>query len=481
MSGFRKTGLLLIVVLIAILLVAVPSVSALGSTLPPSIIVTKTAFDPGLIKVSTYTLDVTTGSTNLSIGSESNIHVVVMYSGNATAAKNVHVDFTVSPATATVTPQSATTTSYGVANSVFKSNTAGTYVVTIQSYKEYYGVNNVNNVKDAYRTMTFNVAANPVTATPTTTPVTPTPTESAVVTRPPTPTPGEPTAAVADIASFIGPIICGSVLFILVIIVVLYLWMKKTLQVVPKKAVLPADGTSKIPVRVQFVNGLGMAKKMGRDTEVELESTSGTIKGTVIPSGKEYVDTELTSAKEFGPVTITAKSGNKTARAKIDFIVEKGALEVTVQPDTIPADGKSSATVTIKVKDDRGNYVAPLEDRNVDLKTTLGTVQSPVRLPAMAQSVSANLTSGEVSGTAVITATSGELRGEGKLNIAGMPKRFCMHCGAPMSLEASSCPKCSLTPPSGTDVKICPSCNTVIPEAARFCYHCGAKQPEAKK
>jgi RNA polymerase subunit RPABC4/transcription elongation factor Spt4 len=59
--------------------------------------------------------------------------------------------------------------------------------------------------------------------------------------------------------------------------------------------------------------------------------------------------------------------------------------------------------------------------------------------------------------------------------------RFCMHCGAAMSLDASKCPKCGLTPPSGVDTKQCSNCNTVVPESAKFCYYCGVAQPETAK
>jgi ribosomal protein L40E/uncharacterized protein YceK len=56
-------------------------------------------------------------------------------------------------------------------------------------------------------------------------------------------------------------------------------------------------------------------------------------------------------------------------------------------------------------------------------------------------------------------------------------KRFCMHCGTSMPLEAEVCPKCGKTPPSGVDVKTCKNCNAVIPIVAKFCAECGASQP----
>jgi ribosomal protein L40E len=56
------------------------------------------------------------------------------------------------------------------------------------------------------------------------------------------------------------------------------------------------------------------------------------------------------------------------------------------------------------------------------------------------------------------------------------PARFCMHCGSSIPGEASRCPRCGLSPPSGVDTKQCASCGTVLPEAARFCFSCGIAQ-----
>ena len=57
-------------------------------------------------------------------------------------------------------------------------------------------------------------------------------------------------------------------------------------------------------------------------------------------------------------------------------------------------------------------------------------------------------------------------------------RRYCMHCGASMSILDRACPKCGLMPPSGVDVKSCPNCGEVIPSQAKFCSECGAGQPK---
>ncbi len=270
-------------------------------------------------------------------------------------------------------------------------------------------------------------------------------------------------------------------IILIILIVFLYLWLKGTLKITPKATKVPADGTSTIPIKVMFVNGFGMVKKQRSDVEVEMSSTAGKVQNVVIPTGRDFVEARLTSSGEFGPVTVMAKANGKTARAEVRFVYDKAVLDVSVSPDSVPADGRSSASVTIKVKDGSGKFIAPLEELTVDLKATLGTIKGPVKLPPRAQSATTSITSGNVSGTAVISAAAGDLRGEGKITFQGMPKRFCMHCGTPMEMEAPSCPRCGLTPPSGVDTRQCASCGTVIPEAAKFCYKCGARQPELAK
>jgi ribosomal protein L40E len=284
-----------------------------------------------------------------------------------------------------------------------------------------------------------------------------------------------------DIGPMLPYIAMAIILLLLILIVVAFLWFKKSMRLELKKTSAPADGKSTIPVRVSFVNGFGMLRRARSDTEVTLESTAGSIQNVVLHNGRDFVDATLTTSREFGPVTVTASAMGKTARSAVNFVYDKAVIDLAITPDSIPADGKSSSNIVIRIKDGSGNFIAPIEERSIDLKSTLGSVASPVKIPAKVQSVSSSITSGDVSGTAVITATCGDLRGEGRLTFEGMAKRFCMHCGSSMTMEASQCPKCELTPPSGVDTKQCPTCGTVVPESAMFCYQCGARQPEAPK
>ncbi|OLD04529.1 MAG: hypothetical protein AUJ07_03800 [Crenarchaeota archaeon 13_1_40CM_3_53_5] len=56
-------------------------------------------------------------------------------------------------------------------------------------------------------------------------------------------------------------------------------------------------------------------------------------------------------------------------------------------------------------------------------------------------------------------------------------KRFCMHCGFPMTKIEIACGRCSKQPPSGIDTKVCPNCSAVVPTLAKYCRDCGAGQP----
>jgi len=55
-------------------------------------------------------------------------------------------------------------------------------------------------------------------------------------------------------------------------------------------------------------------------------------------------------------------------------------------------------------------------------------------------------------------------------------KRFCMHCGFPVSKIENACGRCRKQPPSGVDTKVCPNCSAIVPTLAKFCRDCGAGQ-----
>ncbi|BAI60382.1 hypothetical protein MCP_0310 [Methanocella paludicola SANAE] len=369
-------------------------------------------------------------------------------------------------------------------NTNFMASAPGTYKITAT-------VHDPNGVYwDGVANQTVTILATPTTVPVTPTPVvqTPTPivqsaTPTAVIQNTPTATAQANMTAggSTDLGPMLPYIAIVVVILLIIILIVAFLWFKRTLRLELKKPSAPADGKSTVPVRISFVNGLGMAARARSDTDITLESSAGTIQNVVLQNGRDFVDATLTTSREFGPVTVRARAAGKEAKAALNFVYDSAVIDLAVAPGTIPADGKSSANIIIRIKDGSGNYIAPLQEISVDLKSTLGSIASPVKMPPKVQSVNSSITSGDVSGVAAITATGGGLRGEAMLTFEGTAKRFCMHCGFTMTMEASQCPKCGLTPPSGVDAKQCPTCGTVIPESAAFCYHCGARQPEVAK
>ena len=276
-------------------------------------------------------------------------------------------------------------------------------------------------------------------------------------------------------------LIIAALLILILAIIGIFLWTREKLQLIPKQTSIPCNGESTLPINVTFVNTFGKEKTQKKERDVKMETTSGSIQNMVIPAGKESAEAILTSSTECGPVTVTGKAGNKVATVDVNFVSENVGIEIDVSPASIPADGTSTSTATIKVKDEKGSYVSFSEERTVELTTTMGTITSPVTIPPKSLAATAIITSGQVSGTAVITASSDQFKGEGKIEFAELQKRYCMHCGSPMAMEAASCPKCGMTPPSGVDTKPCASCNAVLPQTAKFCDKCGAKQPDSQK
>ncbi|HIH44945.1 MAG TPA: PEGA domain-containing protein [Candidatus Methanoperedenaceae archaeon] len=269
----------------------------------------------------------------------------------------------------------------------------------------------------------------------------------------------------------------AAALVILIIAGILaYLWLKSDLRIIPKASSLAGDGVSTLPIKVQFANAFGRARTSGKNREVEIETTSGKIQKVVIPAGKEFAEAVLTSSTECGPVVITAKSGKQKASAKINFTCTEAGLSVEILPAEIPADGKSTAAVTVRIKDDAGRHITPLTERSINLTTTLGSVSTPAKIQPKSPSGTATLTSGTASGIATVKATMGAISGEGSATIGELARRFCMHCGATMSMEAHGCAKCGKTPPSDVDTKQCGTCGVVLPKIAKFCDKCGARQ-----
>ncbi len=270
----------------------------------------------------------------------------------------------------------------------------------------------------------------------------------------------------------------AGIVIIVVAAILILLWWTSKLQIIPKQATVPANGASVIPLRVQFINAFKQEKKMGKDTDVKLRATSGTIQNVTVLKGQSHADARITSSLECGSVTVTGESNGKRAECTVEFVCADAVFELTVKPPEIPGDGKSVAQISIRVKGPSGNYLTFLKDRTVELTSTAGTITSPCVIPAKAPGANAAITSEKRAGAVTITAVSTPLKGEVKITFLEPEKRFCMHCGTQMDLEEKKCPKCGKIGPSGVDIKQCPACNNLVPASAAYCAWCGARQVE---
>jgi PKD repeat protein len=101
------------------------------------------------------------------------------------------------------------------------------------------------------------------------------------------------------------------ILFLIIIIGSAFqeFWIKGRLQLIPLKANAPCDGTSTIPVKLQFVDLSGKPRIQLKDRQVKVSSTSGTVMNIVVPKGKGSIEALLPSSNVCGIVTLTAQSG----------------------------------------------------------------------------------------------------------------------------------------------------------------------------
>lgn len=156
------------------------------------------------------------------------------------------------------------------------------------------------------------------------------------------------------------------------------------------------------------------------------------------------------------------------------------SLKVSAESTSLSADGRSTLQVNVTVLDEAGAPIAVAKDTVVSLSTSLGTVKTPVTIAKGGTGGSSTLTAGFQLGTANVSAEAEGLR-PGRVSLSLVEKkRYCMHCGAQMSIHDNQCPKCGRMPPSGVDVKECKNCGEVIPIVARFCGECGARQPDVE-
>lgn len=147
-------------------------------------------------------------------------------------------------------------------------------------------------------------------------------------------------------------------------------------------------------------------------TAVSFSTTQGVIGGSGITLNGQATTT-LTSAASIEKITatVTAISGGASAAITVDFVPAlPGIISLWADPGSIPADGRTTSTITTVVKDLQNNYV--FDGTRVNFTSNIGTITSSTTTisgTAVADFYCSN------SGTATITVTSGSIKGSVKV------------------------------------------------------------------
>jgi len=163
------------------------------------------------------------------------------------------------------------------------------------------------------------------------------------------------------------------------------------------------------------------------------------------------------------------------------FLSNPAKISIKVNPDHIPANGKTSADIIVRILNKIGKETGAKEDIIVELTSGSGEIK-PDRVTILkGKSVEkSQVTSSTTPEIVDITGNcEGLTEGKAKVTFTSVSARFCMHCGAKLLAEGEPCPRCGKLPPSGTDTKVCQNadCGEIIPKQARYCRKCGAAQP----
>ena len=177
----------------------------------------------------------------------------------------------------------------------------------------------------------------------------------------------------------------------------------ETVTVVSSAASLVADGisTADITVTVQDLDGNPV---VGETITFELIPDIGSITEAVDNGDGTYSAT-YTSGTTAGVITITATTSDGKS-GSVNITLTAGPAEtVTVEssPDTLVADGVSTADITVTVRDVNGNPVVG-ETITLTLTPEIGTITTPVDNGD--GTYSAIYTSGTTAGVVTITATT---------------------------------------------------------------------------
>lgn len=168
---------------------------------------------------------------------------------------------------------------------------------------------------------------------------------------------------------------------------------------------LPADGSSKTTLTVMVKDENDAPVIDG--TTVLFTATAGTLDATSATTVNGVASVGLTSSTAESVAQVTATVGGVSDIVSITFLpLGANALTLSASPGDLPADGVSASTITATVTDELG---APVADGTViAFSATSGSLSNTSGVTVNG-TVSVQLASAVVAGSAVVTATAGDV------------------------------------------------------------------------
>ena len=162
-----------------------------------------------------------------------------------------------------------------------------------------------------------------------------------------------------------------------------------------------------------FSTNLGRFRNGGQTYTVQTQpplDANGWPDWTAAPTG--VVDTAFIAGTKAGVAKVTVQSNNATQTVYISITGAGAAIALIASPNSIPADGKSSSTITATIVNSTGNPVTP--GTEVSFMTGLGTFPNggksySVLTPDDTGIVSVSLVAGVVPGTNYVLAKTADV------------------------------------------------------------------------
>jgi len=180
------------------------------------------------------------------------------------------------------------------------------------------------------------------------------------------------------------------------------------IQLLPSSTSIVADGKSKVIIDITVTDAQNHLVPDG--TVVKFDTTLGAIAAQGLTTDGK-VQAVLTSGTTPGTAIFKVTVGTTSQTLEIQFMPvtppgEPASIKIEPSAPSVLADGKSTVNIVITVLDSQNR---PVPDGTVvRLGTTLGSI-APAQANTLNGQVQAVLTSGNASGTAMITASAGSI------------------------------------------------------------------------